>query len=146
MPEAVTYVYEGKLQTVYFSKANALLPVKLSNGELRLVAWGRRQHENSEMPCGGWARLESVHQGKWDHYLPKPVKLSINKFMKTDYEGRVHWYEVTKGQWVQGLLIREEDEWRVYIVVITPELLDVCHDRWPRIIIGEQTSVMHARS
>jgi hypothetical protein len=55
--------------------------------------------------------------------------------MKTDYEGRVHWYEVTRGQWIQGLLAHENNEYRVYIVTIIPELLDICHDRWPRIIV-----------
>lgn len=136
MPEAVTFRYQDKVHTVYFSRARALLPVKLSNGEIRLVTWGRRQQEEGEMPLGGWARLTSIHEGKWSHYLPKPVRLPIEKFMKTDFEGRTHWYEITKGQWIQGLLAREGEEYRVYIVTIIPEILDVCHDRWPRIMIG----------
>lgn len=136
MPEAVTFLYQGKLQTVYFAKSNAMLPIKLLNGEIRLVRWGRRQHENRDMPLGGWARLESIHNGKWNRYLPKSVKLPIEKFMKTDFEGHVHWYEVIKGQWIQGLLAQEENEYCVYIVTIVPELLDICHDRWPRIIVG----------
>lgn len=135
MPEAVIYAHHGKVHTVYFAHARALLPVKLANGEIKLVAWGRRQHENSEMPLGGWARLPAIHSGKWGQYLPKPVLLPINKFMKTDYEGKVHWYDVSKGQWIQGLLAQNEQEYRVYIVTIIPELLDVCHDRWPRIIV-----------
>ena len=135
MPEAVVFQYQGKTYTVYFSRANALLPVKLANGEIKLATWGRRQQENSEMPLGGWARLHAIHDGKWSQYLPKSVLLPINKFMKTDYEGHVHWYEIARGQWIQGLLAHEGDEYRVYIVTITPELLDVCHDRWPRIVL-----------
>lgn len=134
MPEAVIYQHQGKIHTVYFSRSKALLPVKLANGEMKLVMWGRRQQENSEMPLGGWARLHSIHDGKWSQYLPKPVRLPITKFMKTDFEGHAHWYEIVKGQWIQGLLAREGDEYRVYIVTIVPELLDICHDRWPRII------------
>lgn len=136
MPEAVTFIYQGKLHTVYFAKAKAVLPIKLADGSMRLVTWGRRQSEEGEMPCGGWARLEAIHKGKWNHYIPKPVKIPIEKFMKTDYEGHAHWYEVTKGQWMQGLMACEGSEYRVYIVTITPELLDVCHDRWPRIVVG----------
>lgn len=136
MPEAVIFQYQNKHYTVYFSQAKAMLPVKRVNGEISLVTWGRRQQENSEMPLGGWARLHSIHEGKWSHYLPKPVRLPIAKFMKTDYEGRVHWYEITKGQWIQGLLAREENEYRVYIVTLIPELLDIGHDRWPRIMVG----------
>jgi hypothetical protein len=135
MPEAVVYQHQGKTHTVYFSRAKALLPVRLANGEIKLVTWGRRQHENSEMPLGGWARLNAIHDGKWSLYLPKPVRLPIDKFMKTDYEGHTHWYEVTRGQWMQGLLTREKEEYRVYIVTIIPEMLDVCHDRWPRIVV-----------
>jgi hypothetical protein len=134
MPEAVMFKHQGKAYTVYFPRAQALLPVRLPSGEVKLVTWGRRQHENSEMPLGGWARLDAVHGGKWSQYLPKPVHLPILKFMKTDYEGKIHWYDVVSGQYIQGLLAHCEDEYRVYIVTIVPELLDVCHDRWPRII------------
>ena len=135
MPEAVIYSYHGKRCTVYFANAKALLPVKLADGEIKLVTWGRRQQENSEMPLGGWARLSSINEGKWGQYLPKPVRLPIHKFMKTDYEGKIHWYEIAKGQWIQGLLARDNEEYRVYIVTIIPELLDIYHDRWPRIIV-----------
>lgn len=135
MPEAVMFHYQGKIHTVYFARAKALLPVKLANGEITLVTWGRRQQEHSEMPLGGWARLNAIHDGKWSLYTPKSVLLPIEKFMKTDYEGHIHWYEVTKSQWIQGLLAHEENEYRVYVVTIIPELLDVCHDRWPRIVV-----------
>src|SRR5579871_5893975 len=64
MPEAVIYKHQDKIHTVYFSRPHALLPVKLGNGEVRLVTWGRRQQENSEMPLGGWARLNAIHNGK----------------------------------------------------------------------------------
>jgi hypothetical protein len=142
MPEAVLYQYHGKSCTVYFSRASALLPVKLSNGETKLVTWGRRQRENSEMPLGGWARMDAIYEGKWGLYLPKPVLLPIDKFMQTDYEGNAHWYEVTRGQWIQGLLAHQDDEYRVYIVTITPALLDVCHDRWPRIVARSPVSAL----
>lgn len=135
MPEAVIYPYHGKLYTVYFASAKALLPVKLLSGEIRLVAWGRRQLEDSEMPVGGWARLTAIHEGKWSQYSPKPVRLPVARFMKTDYEGKVHWYDLPSGQWIQGLLAQLDTEYRVYIVTIVPELLDVCYDRWPRIIL-----------
>tara|TARA_R110000868_G_scaffold78286_3_gene223628 strand:- start:316 stop:735 length:420 start_codon:yes stop_codon:yes gene_type:complete len=135
MPEAVIFKHQGKVHTIYFARAEAKLPVRLASGEVKLVTWGRRQHENSEMPLGGWARLDAVHGGKWAQYLPKPVRVPVTKFMKTDYEGRVHWYDVTSGQSIQGLLAHCEQEYRLYIVTIVPELLDVCHDRWPRIVV-----------
>lgn len=135
MPEAVTFQYKDDKHTVYFTHPKAVLPVQLKSGEIKLVTWGRRQNENSEMPIGGWARLSTIHQGKWDIYLPKPVRIPAEKFMKTDFENKTHWYEITKGQFLQGLLAQEGNEFRVYLVTIIPQLLDICHDRWPRIII-----------
>jgi len=137
MPEAIIFQHQGQTHTVYFARAKAVLPVIMSNGDTKLVTWGRRQQENSEMPLGGWARLPAIHDGKWAQYTPKPIRLAVTKFMQTDFEGHIHWYEVTKGQYIQGLLANHEDEYRVYVVTIIPELLDICHDRWPRIIVRE---------
>lgn len=135
MPEAVIFTHHDKIHNVQFARPRAMLPVKLANEEVKLVTWGRRQQENSEMPLGGWARLPAIHDGKWSLYSPKPVRLAITKFMKLDFEGNVHWYEVTKDQYIQGLLAQNDNEYRVYIVTIIPELLDISHDRWPRIVI-----------
>jgi hypothetical protein len=135
MPEAIIFHHHGQAHTVYFARPKAVLPVLMANGDVKLVTWGRRQNETSEMPLGGWARLPSVHDGKWSLYTPKPVHLTIAKFMQSDFEGRTHWYEVTRGQYIQGLLANLENEYRVYVVTIIPELLDICHDRWPRIIV-----------
>ena len=138
MPEAVMYRYLGQIHTVYYARPKSFLPVKLTSGETKLITWGCKQHENSEMPKGGWARLTAIYDGRWSQYLPKPVCLPIIKFMKTDYEGQIHWYEVTKGQYLQGLLAHEGEEYRVYIVTVIPELLDVCFDRWPRIVVRNE--------
>jgi len=46
-------------------------------------------------------------------------------------ESHSHWYDLTKGQWLQGLIARDQQEQRVYVVTVTPELEDAVHDRWP---------------
>lgn len=137
MPEAIIFHHQSQPQTIYFARTNAVLPILMPSGEIKLVTWGRRQQEPSEMPLGGWARLPSIHNGKWSLYTPKPVRLAVTKFMQSDFEGRTHWYEVTRGQYIQGLLAHHENEYRVYIVTIIPELLDICHERWPRIIVRD---------
>ena len=136
MPDAVMFHYQNKAHTVYFSQSKAVLQVKLKNGETTLVAWGRRLRENSAMPLGGWAMHTSIQEGKWDYFMPKPVKLPIKKFMKIGYEGHIQWYEVIRGQWIQGVLLREENEYRVYIMTVIPDRLDVYYNRWPRIVTG----------
>ena len=40
---------------------------------------------------------------------------------------------------IQGLLVREGSEQRVYAVTLTPQRSDVIHERWPRIIWAMQT-------
>ena len=144
MPEAVIFHYQNKIHTVFFAQMKAVLPVKLKNGETKLVAWGRRANENSEMPLGGWARLTSIKNEKnnrWNMYLPKPVQMHIDKFMEKDFEGKACWYEVTKGKCIQGLLAKEQNEYRLYIVTIDPEDLMNNHYRWPHIITALTTSV-----
>ncbi len=137
MPEAVVFSHQNKIYTVAFSQPHAKLPVKLKNGEHRLVTWGRRENENSEMPLGGWARLSTLKNEKdnrWNLYLPKPVQIPIDKFMEKNFEGKSCWYEVTKGKCLQGLLAQIENEYRIYIVTIDPEDLMNCHYRWPHVV------------
>jgi len=144
MPEAIMFHYQNKPHTVFFNKANAVLPVKLKNGEVKLVIWGRRENEISEMPLGGWARLKNIKEeqhSKWHMYLPKPVKIPVDKFMEKDFEGKACWYEVTKGKCIQGLLARLENEFRIYIITIDPDDLMNNHYRWPHIITYSVKSV-----
>ena len=139
MPEAVIFTYQQKTYTIYYSQANAKLPLQLKNGEIKLVTWGRRENENSELPLGGWARLVNIksENNKWNMYLPRAVRIPINKFMEKNFEGKSCWYEVTKGKCVQGLLAQIDNEYRLYIVTIDPEDLMNCHYRWPNIIASE---------
>lgn len=137
MPEAVIFSYQNKIHTISYKHPKAMLPVKLKTGECKLVTWGRRENENSEMPLGGWARLSSIRNEKrWHLYSPKPVQIFVDKFMEKDFEGNSRWYEVTKGKCIQGLLAHHENEYRLYIVTIEPEDLMNCHYRWPHIIIN----------
>jgi hypothetical protein len=136
MPDGVMYQYDGEVQTVYFANPKALLPVRLANGQVKRVAWGRRQHQSGELPLGGWAAFTTIYQGKWNSYQPKPIQLPILKFMEKDFEGNIHWYDVISGFWIQGLMAREEQEFRIYIVTIAPESHTTYHNRWPRIMAG----------
>lgn len=136
MAAGVIYHHHDKSNTVYFAQPNAMLPVRLQNGQQQLIPWGRRLNEPGELPLGGWANLQSIYHGKWDIYIPKPIRLPIIKFMEKDLEDHVHWYDVTPGQWIQGLLAKEGNECRVYIVTIIPELHSAHHERWPRIVVS----------
>ena len=56
--------------------------------------------------------------------------------MEKDIPGNSHWFDLTPGQFIQGLIARDKYEQRVYVVTVTPELDDAVHDRWPRILSG----------
>jgi len=130
--------YEMGSQEVrlFFPNPQAQLPVLLRSGELTLLPWGRRNNQAGNLPLGGWSRLESIYSGRWDRWFPTPVKLPILHFMEKDFEDIPHWYELTKGQWIQGLIARDKHERRIYIVTIEPTHEDAVHARWPRIMSG----------
>lgn len=121
---------------VYFPNPKAQLPVKSRSGGINTLVWGRRQQQAGTLPLGGWARLESIYAGRWDRWFPIAVKIPVKSFMEKDLEGHSHWYDLTRGQWIQGLVARHRQERRLYVVTIEPELAEAIHDRWPRIMSG----------
>lgn len=130
----VIYYFNNQLTTIYFPNPKATLPVKKRNGEVALLPWGRRKGQAGQLPLGGWARLESIHQGIWDKYFPKPVKIPVLKFMEKDIMGTSHWFDIVEGQWIQGLIATQGQEERLYVVTIAPDREDAVHNRWPRIL------------
>ena len=133
----VYYNHQGADIRVYFPNPKAMLPVRTRRGDIALLPWGRRKDQKGELPLGGWARLDSVYSGRWDRWFPVPVKLPIKQFMEKDLEGSSHWYDLTRGQWIQGLVARDGHEQRVYVVTVEPQLADAVHDRWPRLVNGQ---------
>ena len=130
------YDVDGLEVRTAFDNPRARLPVRRRGGGLLLLPWGRRPRQRGALPDGGWARLESIRAGEWDRWFPRPVKLLLQRFAERDHLGEVRWYEVTRGHWVQGLLAREGEERRVYVVTLAPTRLDATCDRWPRILSG----------
>ena len=121
---------------MFFPNPKAVLPVRTKTGDVELLIWGRRREEQGRLPPGGWARLDAISAGRWDKWFPTPVKLPVARFMEKDARGRSHWYDVSGGFWIQGLVARDAGERRVYVVTIEPQLEEAVHDRWPRILNG----------
>jgi hypothetical protein len=132
----VIYDVDGLEVRTTFDNPRARLPVRRRGGGLLLLPWGRRPRQHGALPGGGWARLESIRAGEWDRWFPRPVKLSVRRFAERDGLGEIRWFEVTRGQWLQGLLAREGAEQRIYVVTLAPTRLDAVCDRWPRILSG----------
>jgi len=130
----VYYTIEQQDTRVYFPNPKACLPVIMKNKKIELIPWGRREKQAGRLPLGGWARLDSIYAGRWDRWFPKPVKLPIKSFMEKDIMRQSHWFDLTKGQCIQGLIARDNNEQRIYVVTVAPERDDAVHDRWPRIV------------
>ncbi|OOZ39717.1 hypothetical protein BOW53_10385 [Solemya pervernicosa gill symbiont] len=132
----VYYTHNGLDTRFYFPNPKAKLPVRQRSGSVALLPWGRRQEQRGVLPLGGWARLDSIYGGRWDRWFPVPVKLPLKSFMERDIEGQSHWFDLVRGQWIQGLVARDGSEQRIYIVTVEPELESAVHERWPRILNG----------
>ena len=88
-----------------------------------------------ELPTLGFSRLDSLKEGKWQRYQPRPVLLPIQSFMEKDTEKVSHWFDMKAGEVVQGLLNVHDGSARVYVVTTdTPAEFSYIHDRWPRVI------------
>jgi putative SOS response-associated peptidase YedK len=126
----------GKEWTIYFPSPKAALPILKKDGDVEWVTWGKRKEEPVQgFPNGGWARLDSINEGKWKRFHPKPVLLPVQSFMEKDHERKSHWIEVPQGEVVQGLLANFTDQSRLYVVTTdTPDEYHWIHDRWPRLV------------
>ena len=120
-------------QKVFFPQPDARLPVRLRDGN---VTWGMRKNESiGKFPNGGWARLNSIQNGKWKPWRPRPVLIVADQFMEKDQEKQSHWVELDKSMVIQGLLAERNKEQRVYVVTVnTPPEYAWIHDRWPRLV------------
>jgi len=144
MCEGIYFQHGDDILRVYFPNPKAKLPAQKKDGSIILLPWGRRQQQAGNLPLGGWAKLDAIYAGKWDKYFPKPIKLPVLSFMEKDFEGQAHWYDLGKGQFLQGLLARDNDELRVYVVTIEPEVEDASiHKRWVRVVQSGQMSMRH---
>lgn len=126
----------GKEWKVYFPNPKAALPVIKKDGEIEWVTWGRREEESDiRFAMGGWARLTSIKDGKWERYNPIPVKIPVQSFMEKDEARQSHWIDLTPSQALQGLISVIDNQKRAYVVTTeTPPEYSFIHDRWPRII------------
>jgi hypothetical protein len=78
----VYYASNGGDIRFYFPNPEAQRP-----GGIQLLAWGRRPGKAGKLPLGGWARLNSIDEGRWDRWFPIPVKMPLKCFMEQDIEG-----------------------------------------------------------
>ncbi|MFH1668014.1 MAG: hypothetical protein ABH884_03270 [Candidatus Komeilibacteria bacterium] len=123
-PDELKEIKNNGQATSFFWSAKPVLPVQEKN-EVRLYNWGNRDKE-IKLPTTGWAKQESLKQGKWNHLEPKIVNIVAEQ----GYEKGV-WFKIKKG--LKGVLVKN----RVYMLT-QPADHDyqelTKHDRMPIVI------------
>ena len=136
MCQGVYYTQNGVDTRLYFPNPAATLPIRTRQGSLVFLPWGRRKTQAGRLPLGGWASLDAIYAGRWDRWFPVPVKVMVKSFSELDIEEHCYWFDLVKGQFLQGLVAREGHERRVYVVTVDPRRHDAQFKRWPKIISG----------
>lgn len=95
-----------------------------------VITLGRRQAEPGKLPLTGWARLSRIKQGMWNPWQPQPVKIAVDAWLEK-MEGLSHWHPLALNEYLQGLVARNGQERRVYVVILAPTGK---HDRLPRVV------------
>lgn len=126
---------EGAERRIFFPNPAAQLPARLRDGGIALLPWGRRREQAGRLPLGGWARLESIHAGRWARYQARPLIVPALGYMEKDGAGQSHWFELQPQQALQALLAEIGTERRLYIVTqASPPAYAAIHSRWPRLL------------
>jgi hypothetical protein len=118
----------GRIESFFWLK-EPVLPVKIKQGT-QLVIWGNKDN-NLKLPKTGWAKQESLKDGKWNYLNPEPVDIQVD----SGYEKKT-WFDLPKG--TKGIVVKRDNKERVYM--ITKEAGDeykkaTGHDREP---LGEK--------
>jgi hypothetical protein len=141
----IEYVRAGERVSVYFDTPGAELPVRTRGGVVQFLPWGARREtyltdDNTpgyllKFPIGGWASLESIRNNEWRPFEPQPVRIAASRFVQLDAMLGPCYFELERGEFIQGLLARITEYRRVYVVTVPApaEHADKWRE-WPRIV------------
>lgn len=134
-PDATARCRTGEQLKIYSPNPKAALPVLSGDGsDVVWMPWGRRREQTGKGPAGGWARLSSIEDGKWNKDGPTRVRIPAERFMEKDEAKVSHWLDLEASQAIEGLVIGEREQQRVYVITTeAPSEHAWMRDRWPLI-------------
>jgi len=124
---------EGRVES-FFWLEKPVLPVKSKKGT-QLLLWGNKD-EDIKLPKTGWAKKESLDQGKWDYLKPEMVDIPVD----SGYEKKI-WFDLPEG--TKGIVVEKDADERVYMITkeASQEYKEKTgHDREP---LGEKDNYQH---
>ena len=132
---------DGSEFKVYFPIPLARIPFITKNGEQLEGIWGRRnknEFKGENIPVTGWAKIESLKNGKWDKYKPEKVYIPALKYMEKDHDRNSHWFELAEKTKLIGIKLTIPDFNVIYMATRpTPKEFSHIHDRWVMFSKGE---------
>ena len=144
MCHGIEYVREDERVVVYFVVQGAELPIRRRSGAVEFVRWGARgdrylSDDNTpgyllKFPVGGWASRESIASGSWQKFEPRPVRIVASRFVFDDARLGPHYFALTRGEYIQGLLAASGTHTRVYVVTVAPPARHASLAMWPRVL------------
>jgi hypothetical protein len=124
-PEEFVKQRKGDILEVFFWQKRPFLPVEEEDG-IHLYDWGNRD-ATVKLPRTGWAKLESLRDGKWDWLSPQKIIIPADR----GYEKR-KWFKTPRG--LSGIKVRYHNLTRVYLITEKASLDFIHltgHDRMP---------------
>ncbi len=91
----------------FFWRQDAVLPVATERGG-KLLLWGNKD-ENLKLPLTGWAKEESLKQGKWSYLKPEIVDVPVD----SGYEKKT-WFDLPNG--TKGIVVKKDKAERIYMI------------------------------
>jgi hypothetical protein len=116
---------EAQAESFFWYK-NAVLPIKDKFGKVQLKLWGNKD-KDLKLPKTGWARAESLLDGKWNYLKPEEVKILASH----GYEKKTC-FEFENG--TKGIIVKKDGEERVYMITKKADEIykkETGHDREP---------------
>jgi 8-oxo-dGTP pyrophosphatase MutT (NUDIX family) len=123
--EVDEFLKKGQATSLYW-QANPVLPV-VDGGKTYLRPWGNRDRD-SHLPQTGWAKLESLNEGKWNNYQPRYIWIPAIK----GYEKGL-WFDSPKNGYT-GVIVGKDKNEHAYMVTAqaSQEYLNLTkHNREP---------------
>ncbi len=138
--EIAEFEKSGQVRSLYWQRGEPVLPVlTVSEADeapkYELLLWGNR-NKDIPLPQSGWARLNSVEEGKWSYLRPQPVLIPVTYGVE---KGK--WFEIEHG--IKGVIAQRVHEKRVYMLTddANEEYLAVTrHARMP--VLENQSSLL----
>ncbi len=96
----------GRIESFFWYK-HPVLPVKTKQG-MQLMLWGNKDEE-IKLPKTGWAKSESLSDGKWNYLHPEAVDIPAD----SGYEKKT-WFDLPKG--TKGIVAKRGKNERVYMI------------------------------